>query len=64
MRYRKSEKSHATLQQAHGGIPCISSKIKQKHLQFAGHCFRAKNETTSSLPSDRVGSRKLTFPDT
>jgi len=42
--------------------------FKQRRLQFAGHCFHAKNEVVSSLllwhPSGPVGLCKLTFPDT
>lgn len=63
-----SWRSHSTLKQIYGGLPSISIKLRQKRLQFAGHCHRATGEVISSLllwrPAGRVASRKLTFIDT
>ena len=62
-----SWRDHATLDRIYGGLPPISLRLKQRRLQFAGHCHRAKEEIISSLllwrPVGRVVSRKLTYPD-
>ena len=42
-------KEHATLQRIYGKLKPISSRLCQKRLQFAGHCYRADDEIVSSL---------------
>ena len=60
-------KERATLQRIYGKLKPISSRLCQKRLQFAGHCYRADDEIVSALllwrPTGTVKSRKLTFPD-
>ena len=62
-----SWRNHATLETIYGVLTPISLRLKQRRLQFAGHCHRAKHEIISSLllwhPMGRVFSRKLTYPD-
>ena len=38
-----SWKSHPTKKQIYGDLPSISSILKAKSVQFAGHCFRSEN---------------------
>ena len=63
-----SRRDHATLNPIYGDLTPLSLRLKQKRLQFAGHCHRAKNEVISSLllwhPTGRVHPRKLTYPET
>ena len=60
-------KEHATLERIYGSLTPISQRLRQKRLQFAGHCRRAENELISSLllwrPMGTIRSRKLTFPE-
>ena len=63
-----SWKKHPTLKQIYGDLVPASSLVRQRRVQFAGHCQRATNEIISSLilwkPSaDGRRGRKLTFPD-
>ena len=62
-----SWKSHPTKKQIYGDLPSISSILKARRVQFAGHCFRAENEIISSLllwtPTNQTRSRKLSYPD-
>lgn len=41
-----SQKDHAMLERVYGGLATLSLRLKQKHLQFTGHCYR---EIISSL---------------
>ena len=56
------------MKQIYDNLPPVSSIVKSRRVQFAGHCFRAKSEVISSLilwkPNSIKRSRKLTFPDT
>ena len=63
-----SWKDHATLKTIYGTLPTISSTLRGRRAQFAGHSFRATNELSSTFvlwKSTAVGrrGRKLTFPD-
>ena len=62
-----SWKTHPTKGQIYGDLPPISSILKARRVQFAGHCFRAEGEIISSLllwtPSTHSRSRKLSYPD-
>ena len=62
-----SWKSHPTKKQIYGDLPSISSILKARRVQFAGHCYRAENELISSLllwkPNNQPRSRKLSYPD-
>ena len=63
-----SWKSHPTISQIYGELPRVSSLVKYRRVQFAGHCFRADAEVISSLllwrPSyGHSRGRKLSFPD-
>ena len=63
-----SWKSHPSLNDIYGDLPRISSLIRKRRVQFAGHCARASDELISSFvlwkhPSSHRRSRKLTFPD-
>ena len=62
-----SWRDHATLARIYGEITPLSLRLKQRRLQFAGHCYRAEKEIIPSLllwrPGGRVHSRKLTYPD-
>ena len=57
---------HATLKDIYGKLPKISSKLIQRRVQFAGHCYRAKDEIISSLmfwtPPGPNRSNRLTYP--
>ena len=59
-------RDHATLEGIHGGPTPLSFRLKQKSLQFAGHCYWADKEIISSLilwrPLGRVHSRELPYP--
>lgn len=63
-----SWKSHPTRELIYGDLCPVSSLLKARRVQFAGHCHRAENEIISSLilwrpqPHGRR-SQKLTFPD-
>ena len=64
-----SWKNHPTLDTIYGHLPKISSTLRKRRVQFAGHCARASDELVSSFvlwrhPSSHKRSRKLTFPDT
>ena len=64
-----SWKCHPTKHQIYGDLPPVSSIVRSKRVQFAGHCFRASSEVISSLilwKPNSIGrrSRKLTFLDT
>ena len=58
---------HATIQTIYGKLPRITSKLVQRRVQFAGHCYRADQEIISSLllwtPPGQNHSNKLTYPD-
>ena len=63
-----SWKSHPTISQIYGKLPRVSSLVKYRRVQFAGHCFRADDEVISSLllwrpPYGQTKGRKLSFPD-
>ena len=63
-----SWKSHPSLKDIYGDLPRISSLVRKRHIQFAGHCARASDELISSFvllrhPSSHRRSRKPTFPD-
>lgn len=64
-----SWKQHPTISTIYGKLPLISQTLKQRRLQFAGHCLRATSELSSSFvlwrPQSRGRrSRKLSYPDT
>ena len=64
-----SWKKHPTIATLYGDLPRISTQVKRRRIQFAGHCARATDELVSSFvlwrhPSSLHQSRKLTFPDT
>ena len=64
-----SWKKHPTIATLYGDLPRISTQVKRRRIQFAGHCARATDEHVSSCvlwrhPSSLHRSRKLTFPDT
>ena len=63
-----SWKIHPPLKDIYGHLNPVSQTLKQRRVQFAGHCFRASNELISSFilwehHSSGKRSRKLTFPD-
>ena len=57
---------HATIEDIYRGLPKISSKLIQRRVQFAGHCYRAEDEIISSLllwtPPGPNHSNRLTYP--
>ena len=64
-----SWKKHPTIATLYGDLPRISTQVKRRRIQFAGHCARATDELVSSFvlwhhPTSLHRSRKLTFPDT
>ena len=63
-----SWKSHPTLAEIYGDLDRLSCVLRQRRLEYAGHCERADKEVISSLllwkPSGKVYSRKLTYVDT
>ena len=50
-----------------GGVTRPSLRLKQKRLQFVGHCYQADKEIISSLilrhSAGTVHSCKLTYPE-
>ena len=63
-----SWKTHPTKGQIYADLLPISSILKARRIQFAGHCFfRAEREIISSLllwtPSTHSRIRKLSYPD-
>ena len=63
-----SWKRHPTISQIYGKLPRVSSLVKCRRVQFAGHCFRADSEVISSLllwkpRSSQTRGKKLSFPD-
>ena len=63
-----SWKRHPSISDIYGNLPRVSALVRSRRVQFAGHCYRAKNEVISSLllwksSSDRARGRKLSFPD-
>ena len=44
-----SGKQHPTKNMIYGDIPPVSSIVRSKRVQFAGHCFRATSEIISPL---------------
>ena len=63
-----SWKKHPTLKQIYGSLVPASTLVRQRRVQFAGHCQRASNEIISSLilwkpHAEGRRGRKLTFPD-
>ena len=58
---------HATIEDIYRGLPKISSKLIQRRVQSAGHCYRAEDEIISSLllwtPPGPNHSNRLTYPD-
>ena len=62
-----SWKSHPSISQIYNKLPRVSSLVKYRRVQFAGHCFRADAEVISSLllwrPSyGQSRGRTLSFP--
>lgn len=54
----------------YGGLPRITTTIKEKRLRFSGHCWRSKNEIVHDLilwelkhGTRRSGRPPLTFTD-
>ena len=63
-----SWKQHPTRTQIYEDLPPVSTVVKARRVQFAGHCLRANNEIISSLilwKPTPIGtrSRRLTFSD-
>ena len=63
-----SWKSHPSISQIYNKLPRVSSLVKYRRVQLAGHCFRADAEVISSLLLWKPGygksrRRKLSFPD-
>ena len=60
-----SWKNHPTKQLIYRNLPPVSTIVKSRRVQFAGHCFRAENEIISTLllwkPSQSRG-RSLSYP--
>ena len=59
---------HASVSDIYGNLLRVSALVRSRRVQFAGHCFRAKSETISSLllwksSSDKARGRKLSFPE-
>ena len=59
---------HASVSDIYGNLLHVSALVRSRRVQFAGHCFRAKSETISSLllwkpRSDKARGRKLSFPE-
>ena len=64
-----SWRQHPTIATIYGDLPKISTVLKRRRVQFAGHCARATDELVSPFvlwkhPSSHRRSRKLTFPCT
>ena len=60
-----SWKNHPTKQQIYGNITSVSTTVKARRVQFAGHCWRAENEVISTLPlwkPSQSRGRSLSYP--
>ena len=44
-----SWRQHLTNRQLYGNLPPVSSVIQVRRLQFAGHCYRSKNEVVNRV---------------
>ena len=44
-----SWKRHPSVSDIYGHLPRVSALVRSRRVQFAGHCYRAKNEVISSL---------------
>ena len=42
-------RDHITNEVLYGDLPPLSTKLRSRRLQFAGHCFRAKDEAVSKV---------------
>ena len=40
-------RDHVTNEDLYGNLPRLSEKLRRRRLQFAGHCYRAKDEAVS-----------------
>ena len=63
-----SWRQHPNKEQIYGDLRPVSSLVVVRRVQFAGHCYRAKNEVVSPLilwkpKSTGRRSQRLTFPD-
>ncbi len=63
-----SWKRHPSISDIYGNLPRVSALVQSRRVQFAGHCYRAKNEVISSLllwksSSDHGRGRKFSFRD-
>jgi hypothetical protein len=62
-----SWKLHPSLATIYGNLPRVSSLVRMRRVQFAGHCYRAESEIISSLllwkPRSNTRGRKLSYPD-
>ena len=63
-----SWKRHPTKSQIYEKLPPVSSLVKARRVQVAGHCCRAENEVISILllwkpASDKIRGRTLSYPD-
>ena len=60
-------KSSANIQTIYTRLCQISTKLRQRRLQFAENCYRAKDEIISGIllwhPPGIVRSRELNYPD-
>ena len=59
---------YLTFARIYGKLTRVSTLVKSRRVQFAGHCFRADSEIISSLllwkaTFDHTRGRKLSFPD-
>ena len=45
-----SWKRHPSISDIYGNLPRVSALVRSRRVQFAGHCYRTKNEVISSLP--------------
>ena len=61
-----SWRQHLTNRQLYGNLPPVSSVIQVRRLQFAGHCYRSKNEVVNRviLWEPRHGRRSKGRPAT
>ena len=44
-----SWRQHLTNRQLYGNLPPVTSVIQVRRLQFAGHCYRSKNEVANRV---------------
>ena len=63
-----SWKKHPSISDIYVNLPRVSALARSRRVQFADHCYCAKNEVISSLllwksSSDPARGRKLSFPD-